>query len=56
MALSALGLTSQIARQLAISALTVNQQVDNVAGKLGTRNRAHTVAELIRRGMLREAG
>ena len=57
MALSALGLTSlQIARQLAISARTVNQHVDNVAGKLGTRNRAHTVAELIRRGMLREAG
>ena len=56
MGLSAVGLTSaEIALRLDISARTVNQHVDNVAAKLGTRNRAHTVAELIRRGMLREA-
>jgi DNA-binding CsgD family transcriptional regulator len=35
-----------------MSARTVNQHVDNVADKLGTRNRAHTVAEIVRRGLL----
>lgn len=51
--LSADGLTSQeIALQLGMSPRTVNQHVDNVADKLGTRNRAHTVAEVIRHGLL----
>jgi DNA-binding CsgD family transcriptional regulator len=53
LSLSAEGLTSQqIAVKLGMSARTVNQHVDNVAGKLGTRNRAHTVAEVIRHGLL----
>lgn len=52
-ALSAEGFTSEeIAEQLGMAARTVNQHVDNVARKLGTRNRAHTVAEAIRRNML----
>ena len=51
--LSAEGMTSlQIAAQLGMSARTANQHFDNVADKLGTRNRAHTVAEVIRRGLL----
>ena len=53
LSLSAEGLTSQeIAAKLGMSARTVNQHVDNVADKLGTRNRAHTVAEVIRHGLL----
>jgi DNA-binding CsgD family transcriptional regulator len=53
MQLSAIGLTSvEIAAQLRMSARTVNQHVDNVADKLGTRNRAHTVAEIVKRGLL----
>src|SRR3569833_334961 len=53
MRLSAAGLTSgEIAEQLGMAARTVNQHVDNVADKLGTRNRAHTVAEIVRRGLL----
>jgi DNA-binding CsgD family transcriptional regulator len=53
MQLSADGLTSaEIAVRLGMSARTVNQHVDNVADKLGTRNRAHTVAEIMRRGLL----
>jgi len=53
MLLSATGLTSvEIAAQLGMSARTVNQHVDNVADKLGTRNRAHTVAEIMRRGLI----
>jgi DNA-binding CsgD family transcriptional regulator len=53
MQLSAMGLTStEIAEQLGMSARTVNQHVDNVADKLGTRNRAHTVAEIVKRGLL----
>ena len=52
-ALSAEGLTSvEIAERLGMSARTVNQHVDNVAEKLGTKNRAHTVAEVIRHGLL----
>jgi len=52
-ALSAEGMTSTaIAKQLGMSARTVNQHVDNVAQKLGTRNRAHTVAEVIRHNLL----
>ena len=51
--LSAEGLTSaQIAKRLGISARTANQHIDNVADKLGTRNRTHTVAEIVRRGLL----
>ncbi len=51
--LSAEGLTSQdIADQLGLSARTVNQHVDNVAAKLGTKNRTHTVAEAIRLGLI----
>ena len=53
MRLSAVGLTSaEIASQLGMSPRTVNQHVDNVADKLGTRNRAHTVAEIVKRGLL----
>jgi DNA-binding CsgD family transcriptional regulator len=53
MALSAEGLTSaEIAERLGMSPRTVNQHVDNVAEKLGTRNRAHTVAEVVRHGLL----
>jgi LuxR family transcriptional regulator, quorum-sensing system regulator BjaR1 len=51
--LSAEGLTSaEIANELGMSARTANQHVDNVAAKLGTRNRAHTVAEAIRNNLL----
>ncbi|MGV8853786.1 MAG: LuxR C-terminal-related transcriptional regulator [Devosia sp.] len=51
--LSAEGLTSnEIASALGMSARTVNQHVDNVANKLGTKNRAHTVAEVIRHHLL----
>lgn len=53
MRLSADGMTSaQIAYQLGMSARTANQHIDNVADKLGTRNRAHTVAEVVRRNLL----
>lgn len=52
-ALSAEGLTSvEIAERLGMSARTVNQHVDNVADKLGTKNRAHTIAEVIRHRLL----
>lgn len=51
--LSAEGLTSQqIAERLGMSPRTANQHVDNVADKLGTRNRAHTIAEAIRNNLL----
>jgi DNA-binding CsgD family transcriptional regulator len=51
--LSADGYTSDdIAEHLGMAARTVNQHVDNVARKLGTKNRTHTVAEAIRRNML----
>lgn len=51
--LSAEGHTSEdIAERLGMAARTVNQHVDNVARKLGTKNRTHTVAEAIRRNML----
>jgi DNA-binding CsgD family transcriptional regulator len=53
MRLSAEGLTSaEIADRLGMSPRTANQHVDNVADKLGTRNRAHTVAEILRRGLI----
>jgi len=52
-ALSADGLTSvEIAERLGMAARTVNQHVDNVADKLGTKNRTHTIAEVIRHGLL----
>ena len=52
MTLCAEGLTSdEIAMRLEMSARTVNQHTDNVASKLGTKNRTHTVAEVIRRGL-----
>lgn len=53
MDLSSEGYTSsKIADELGMSARTVNQHLDNVAQKLGTRNRVQTVAEAIRRGLL----
>ena len=53
MRLSAIGMTStEIAAKLGMSPRTVNQHVDNVADKLGTRNRTHTIAELVRNDML----
>lgn len=53
MELSAEGMTSElVAMRLDMSPRTVNQHIDNVAGKLKTRNRVHTVAEAIRRGLL----
>ena len=53
MRLSADGLTSaEIAGALGISMRTVNQHVDNVVTKLGTRNRAHSIAELLRASLL----
>lgn len=53
MRLSAIGLTSvEIADQLGMSPRTVNQHVDNVVDKLGTKNRTHTIAELMRHDML----
>ena len=42
----------EIAERLGMSARTVNQHVDNVADKLGTKNRTHTIAEVIRHGLL----
>ena len=53
MLLSAEGMTSQeVADRLGISARTASQHMDNVAEKLGTKNRVHTVAEAIRRSLL----
>jgi len=53
MQMSANGMTSvEIADRLGLSPRTVNQHVDNVAEKLGTRNRTHTIAELVRNDML----
>lgn len=53
MRLSAIGMTSvEIAGQLGMSPRTVNQHVDNVADKLGTKNRTHTIAELVRHDLL----
>ncbi|MGX8010129.1 response regulator transcription factor [Mesorhizobium sp. ORM8.1] len=53
MRLSSEGLTSQeVAERLGMSPRTVNQHIDNVAHKLGTKNRTHTVAEAIRHDLL----
>ena len=51
--LSAEGMTlKQIAQSLGISSGTADQYADNVADKLGTRNRAHTISESVRRGLI----
>ncbi len=48
------GMTSAaIATDLGLSARTVNQHIENVATKLGTRNRVQTAAEAIRFGLLK---
>ena len=53
MGLSSEGLTAQeVGDRLGLSPRTVHQHMDNVADKLGTRNRVHTVAEAIRRELL----
>ena len=51
--LTARGLTSEmVAEELGMSARTVNQHIDNIAAKLKTRNRVHTVAEALRRHLV----
>ncbi len=53
MNLAAAGMTSEeISRQLGMSLRTANQHIDNVADRLGTRNRTHAVAECLRRGYI----
>lgn len=53
MQLSAAGLTSnEIGLELGMAARTANQHVDNVIEKLGSRNRTHVIAELIRHRLL----
>ncbi|KKB81214.1 hypothetical protein VW35_03525 [Devosia soli] len=42
----------QVAEELGMSARTVTQHMDNVAEKLGTKNRVHTVAEALKRDLL----
>ena len=44
--------TPEIAQLLGMSERTVNQHTDNVAAKFGTRNRVHTVANLVRLHLL----
>ena len=44
--------TPETASILGMSERTVNQHTDNVASKLGTRNRVHTVANLVRLNMV----
>lgn len=44
--------TTEIAMLLGMSERTVNQHTDNVAAKFGTRNRVHTVANLVRLNLL----
>jgi len=52
-ALSSQGLSAQeVATELGMSARTVTQHMENVAEKLGTRNRVHTVAEVLKRDLL----
>lgn len=41
-----------IAKELVLSARTVNQHIENVAVKLGTKNRVQTAAEAVRFGLL----
>ena len=53
MSLVADGKTSAIiARELGLSARTVNQHIENVGVKLGTKNRVQTAAEAVRFGLL----
>lgn len=53
MALTALGHTTpETAQILGMSERTVNQHAENVAGKLGTRNRVHTIASLVRLNLM----
>lgn len=53
MSLSASGMTSsEIAHELGLAERTVNQHVTNATEKLGTRNRVHTIAELLRRKLI----
>lgn len=52
-ALSSQGFSAQeVASELGLSARTVTQHMDNVADKLGTKNRVHTVAEALKRDLL----
>lgn len=44
--------SSTIAAELGMSSRTVNQHIENVAGKLGTKNRVQTAAETVRHGLL----
>ncbi|SEP97135.1 DNA-binding transcriptional regulator, CsgD family [Devosia sp. YR412] len=44
--------TPETASILGMSERTVNQHTENVAGKLGTRNRVHTVASLVRLNLM----
>lgn len=44
--------TPETATILGMSERTVNQHTENVAGKLGTRNRVHTVASLVRLNLM----
>lgn len=53
MSLVAIGMTSAaIAKDLGLSSRTVNQHIENVAVKLGTKNRVQTAAEVVRHGLL----
>ena len=53
MTATSLGRTSpETARMLGMSERTVNQHIENVAQKFGTRNRVHTIAELLRLDVL----
>lgn len=50
---SSLGYTSpEIASMLGLAERTVNQHIENVSYKFGTKNRLHTVANLIRLNLL----
>lgn len=50
---SSFGYTSpEIAQILGLAERTVNQHIENVAYKFGTKNRLHTVANLLRLNLL----
>ena len=44
--------TPEIAQMLGLSDRTVNQHIENVSYKFGTKNRLHTVASLLRLNLL----
>ncbi|WML31224.1 helix-turn-helix transcriptional regulator [Neobacillus sp. OS1-32] len=44
--------TKEMADQMAISELTINQYVKSAIKKLGAKNRAHAVGELFRKGII----